>query len=412
MRSSLLRSTIRFAAAVGARQQQHLVAARAASFVAAGRVSPSSAIAAVQCRMLSSVPDQNDEGEEATEVDTTDGYAPTDPQEHGIDNAAEMYTPSADAAAAMEGTAPSLLDGMAERLGPLALLVRKPTMKAINLLKASEGNADAATQRIVMTGSPGTGKSFGLLHCMDYARKAGWAVAYVPQASLWSKRAQNLEHSTWKTGRVDQHTAAGKWLEGFRQWNEHILSEHTVQHPYTFGGNKEETSMDTTLLKLVDRGIDDDRFASDIVGIVLKELTSLSGTIPMLVAVDEYNAWSKGEFPQFKDFDGVAVTTERASLVRHFSKFVSGTSTMERGAVVLAEDPFWVDGDRLEQDPLLKDSARVRYPDFDKAEMASFVKHHRSVGWMAAEASAQTLETLTFLSKRNPRVLSELVQSM
>ena len=76
-------------------------------------------------------------------------------QEHGIDNAAEMYTPSADAAAAMEGTAPSLLDGMAERLGPLALLVRKPTMKAINLLKASAGNENAATQRIVMTGSPG-----------------------------------------------------------------------------------------------------------------------------------------------------------------------------------------------------------------------------------------------------------------
>lgn len=89
--------------------------------------------------------------------------------------------------------------------------------------------------------------------------------------------------------------------------------------------------MDTTLLKLVDRGIDDDRFASDIAGIVLKELKSLSSSIPMLVAVDEYNAWSKGEFPNFKDFDGLAVTTERASLLRHFGKFVSGTSTMQRG---------------------------------------------------------------------------------
>lgn len=214
------------------------------------------------------------------------------------------------------------------------------------------------------------------------------------------------------SGRVDQHTAAGIWLEGFRQWNEHILSEHTIQQPYTFGHNKEETSMDTTLLKLVDRGIDDDRFASDIAGIVLKELKSLSSSIPMLVAVDEYNAWSKGEFPNFKDFDGLAVTTERASLLRNFGKFVSGTSTMQRGAVMLAEDPFWVDGDRLVQDPSLRDSARVRYPDFDKAEMASFVKHHRSVGWMAAEASAQTLDTLTFLSKRNPRVVSELVQPM
>ena len=234
---------------------------------------------------------------------------------------------------------------------------------------------------------------------------------YVPHTLSPSTHSLSLSLPP-SSGRVDQHTAAGSWLKGFRQWNAHILSEHTVQHPYTFGGNKEETSMDTTLLKLVDRGIDDDRFASDIIGVVLKELTSLSGTIPMLVAVDEYNAWSKGEFPQFKDFDGAVVTTERASLLRHFHKFVSGASIMERGAVVLAEDPFWVDGDRLEQDPLLGVSARVRYPDFDKAEMASFVKHHRSVGWMAAEASTQTLETLTFLSNRNPRVLSELVQSM
>ena len=42
------------------------------------------------------------------------------------------------------------------------------------------------------------------------------------------------------SGRVDQHTAAGIWLEGFRQWNEHILSEHTIQQPYTFGHNKEK----------------------------------------------------------------------------------------------------------------------------------------------------------------------------
>ena len=77
-------------------------------------------------------------------------------REHGANNVAEMYTPSADVAATMEGTAPALLDGLAERLGDLAMLVRAPTMKAINLLKASEANTDAAAaQRIVMTGSAG-----------------------------------------------------------------------------------------------------------------------------------------------------------------------------------------------------------------------------------------------------------------
>jgi hypothetical protein len=41
-----------------------------------------------------------------------------------------MYKPTSEASAIMEATAPQLLEGMAEQLGELALLVRRPTMKA------------------------------------------------------------------------------------------------------------------------------------------------------------------------------------------------------------------------------------------------------------------------------------------
>ena len=75
MMRSAFRSAIRCGYAFGARQ--HCAASRAASFIAAGRVSSTgggAAVGAVQCRrrMLSNVADTN-------EVETSDGYAPTDP---------------------------------------------------------------------------------------------------------------------------------------------------------------------------------------------------------------------------------------------------------------------------------------------------------------------------------------------
>jgi hypothetical protein len=65
----------------------------------------------------------------------------------------------------------------------------------------------------------------------------------------------------------------------------------------------------------------DPSIACDVVGIVLKELRREGLGVPVLVAVDVYNAWMPSVFPKFLDFENRApVTRERASLIRHFLK--------------------------------------------------------------------------------------------
>jgi hypothetical protein len=65
----------------------------------------------------------------------------------------------------------------------------------------------------------------------------------------------------------------------------------------------------------------DPSIACDVVGIVLKELRREGLGVPVLVAVDVYNAWMPSVFPKFLDFESRApVTRERASLIRHFLK--------------------------------------------------------------------------------------------
>lgn len=368
----------------------------------------------VHHRTLSGVPAEEEEPAVAS-AGVPDVYASSDPTEHATETCGQMYKPTSEASAIMEATAPQLLEGMAEQLGELALLVRRPTMKVIAQLKEAANTGKPA--RVVVTGEQGTGKSFGLLHAMDYARSAGWAVAYVPQPSLWCNTPQNIEHSTWKPGhRIDQHTTAGQWLEGFKEWNAGWLGEHTVSAPYVFGATKEQTNMDTTLLKLVERGVDDDRFACDIVGIMFKELGALSAERPLLLAVDQYNTLLHPEFPQFKDFEGVALTPERATLLRAFRKLIApaadGEGAMQHGAMVLAEDPRFVSTDRISADPMLKGSVRVRYPVLDQTELHAFAQHYRAAGWMAANPTTATLETLSYLSNRNPKILSGLMQGM
>jgi hypothetical protein len=173
------------------------------------------------------------------------------------------------------------------------------------------------------------------------------------------------------------------------------------------------TALDTTLLKLVDRAIDDDRFATDTVGIVLKELLKLGQSSPLLVGIDAYNAWLSEDFPNFRDFEAAPMTAERAALIRHFNKFVTGAAGGAHvGAVVLVESQLFADEDVLAQDPQLSASTVVGYTNFDQSEFEAYVTQHYKSGWLSGTPRTKTLESLAFLTNRNPHRLAKLLQSM
>jgi hypothetical protein len=145
--------------------------------------------------------------------------------------------------------------------------------------------------------------------------------------------------------RLDQYAASARWLTQFVTQNGSTLANIKVSGSYEWDTPLNSSGLDTLqslaqfgITALDSNGEGDPTIACDVVGVVLKELRREDLGVPVLVAVDVYNAWLRESFPKFKDFDSVVVTRERASLIRHFLKITEAVDSrpIAAGAVVVA----------------------------------------------------------------------------
>lgn len=225
------------------------------------------------------------------------------------------------------------------------LMVRKPALEVINYLNQVADQKDAfPTLKFVLHGRNGCGKSSSMAHLMHYAGMKDWLLVHVPWAASWNRWNRNelndSERSTFsKEVRVDQPKNSITWLTRFKHQNEELIRRKDIRLKNTYTWNKREQSVPgDEMMSVVEFGMSRGKYATDVVGVVLKELKmgADGGDWRLMVAIDGVNAfWSTTNIQQDDDRTRFHPPGE-LSLVHFFKKLLR--SDWHNGAVVCSVD--------------------------------------------------------------------------
>uniref|UniRef100_UPI00358F19AA small ribosomal subunit protein mS29 isoform X2 n=1 Tax=Myxine glutinosa TaxID=7769 RepID=UPI00358F19AA len=255
----------------------------------------------------------------------------SDPAKHNQMHLGMYYTvPPEEFAVVFPQIRPNLYAQQVETFNEACIMIREPALEIIGYL--SSANYSLPATRYLIYGKKGSGKSITLNHVVHYCATQGWLTVHVPDAHLWVKNCRDMLPSTYRQGRYDQPTQAVNWLRKFRISNEKFLKEMKTQKAYTWT-KSEFTEEGTFLLDVLEKGIARPRVASDIVGMLFKELKqySLAKSVRMLVAVDGANSlWGRSVL---KKEDKSLIMTEELTLIWNLRKLIR--SDWSNGAIVL-----------------------------------------------------------------------------
>jgi len=207
-------------------------------------------------------------------------------------------------------------------------VVRDVTLNVLERLDAASQTSSANT-RIVLTGKPGSGKSFTLVQAVQYASSNNWIVFYFP-------RAINTVNSTTayvydaRTRTYVQSTYAYQTLHRFLTVNSAQLKELTTSTDITVE-KKPMIPKGTPLTELITLGVKDQTVAPTVLSTVLEELGKQT-KYPVLMAVDDFQSlYCKSAYrdPQFE-----RINSYHLSMPRLLLEYASGKKTFNKGAFI------------------------------------------------------------------------------
>ncbi|XP_069796674.1 small ribosomal subunit protein mS29 [Narcine bancroftii] len=294
--------------------------------------------------------------------------------------------------------------------GEACLMVRRPGLELVSYLKAA--NYSHPPVRYVIYGQKGCGKTLTLCHTVQYCAKRNWLVVHLVDAYQWVKHCKELLPSTYSQGRLDQPLEASTWLKNFRITNERFLAQLKTQRKYVWS-KREATEEGRPLGEVVDQGIARVKNASDVVGVLFKELKAqcLPNTYRMLVAVDGVNAlW--GPTTMRKE-DKSQVLPSELTLIHNLRKLVSNnwaggavvttlTQTGALGATHLSYLPH--DLLRKEGFDALDPFVPIKVGNYTQKEFESCYQYYVDRKWIQHEKALteEGKQELIFLSNSNP----------
>lgn len=231
------------------------------------------------------------------------------------------------------------------------VMVRKPAIDIINCMKNIDYTKGIV--KFVLYGKQGTGKTLTLAHVLHYGYKAGFLIVHVPWVGNWMRRSKEYCNSSSKEGNIDLPLDSAAWLIHFKNQNQHLLSnpELTISKDYQWS-KREVTSKGSTLLELIEHGINRAKFASDCIVNLAEEIKLLSsaGKCKTLVAVDGFNAFF---YPNIRIFTEKKepVHPNKVTLTEAFLNLTKWNWT--NGIAVLTVDELAIaEADQISHSPL------------------------------------------------------------
>ncbi|XP_066466352.1 small ribosomal subunit protein mS29 [Tiliqua scincoides] len=209
-------------------------------------------------------------------------------------------------------------------------MVRQPALELISYLKHT--NVAHPAVRYILYGEKSTGKTMALCHAIHYCARQDWLILHIPDAHRLVKNCKELLPSSYRKERFDQPLEASTWLKNFKIANERFLKEIKTQQKYMWG-KRDSTEEGSPLLDVVEQGLTRVKNASDVVGVVWKELKRQcpQGSFRLLVAVDGVNGlWGQ---TTLKKEDKSEISPEELTLVHNLRKMLA--NDWSGGAIVM-----------------------------------------------------------------------------
>merc|ERR1712146_96126 len=111
-----------------------------------------------------------------------------------------------------------------------------------------------------------------LSYAMHYCGKRGWLLLHLPWGAQLNRYSREVSQSAWKPARFDLPHVAADWLGYFRTLNLPLqqLDLRTTQE-YVWN-RREKAEEVSSLLEAIEFGLSRPKYASDVMGLILKEV--------------------------------------------------------------------------------------------------------------------------------------------
>lgn len=274
----------------------------------------------------------------------------TNPTNHDNAHLGRFYTvdPSLNKTLFHRKTMPKKFGEDIKAFTEMGLMIREPAVEVIGYLNKLD--TKKPVNRFVFYGELGAGKSTQLLHLLHYGHVNDFIVVHVPWVTDWFKKPKERSNSETKEGFLDINIDAAAWLIHFKTQNSDLLKKLDLKCSKEYVWSQREiTPADSTLLELVEHGINRVKFATDTIAVLFEELKqqSTEGKCRTMVAIDGFNAFFHPK--TVMKFDNkIKATPENITITQPFLSITQ--SDWSGGVVLLAVDKWALTAERMESD--------------------------------------------------------------
>lgn len=274
----------------------------------------------------------------------------SDPSKHDTKHLGRFYTISADAKKQLftYGGLPKRFLTQTKTFTETCLMVRQPAVEIINILNNT--NFNAPTNRLVLYGRDGAGRSLTMAHILHYGLVNDFVLVHVPWVPNWFKNPKETSNCLTKEGFFDINLDAAAWLIHFKTQNATILAKLDLKCSREYVWSKREsTSAGAPLTELIEHGINRIKFATDAICVLLDELKqqSTEGKCKTMVAIDGFNAFFHPK-TRILGERKLKVTTDKVTITAPFVNITK--CDWNNGVCLLIVDRIALTEDRMESE--------------------------------------------------------------
>lgn len=216
------------------------------------------------------------------------------PTNHKLEQIGQYYKMPSDIKKNLfaHGGLPKSFEEQSKTFTETCVMIRRPSLDIINCMKSI--NYEKPVVRFMLYGKKGSGKTLAMAHVIHYGLQSGFLVVHIPWVGNWMRRCKESSNSETKEGFINLNLDAAAWLLHFKTQNCNVLKNSEMRISKDYIWSKRESSLkDSTLLELIDHGINRVKYASDTIIALIEEVQILSngGKCKTLVAIDGFNAF-------------------------------------------------------------------------------------------------------------------------
>lgn len=347
----------------------------------------------------------------------------TDPTKHDAKHLGRFYTISPEVTKQLfaYGGLPKSFKTQTKTFAETCLMVREPAVEIIDLLNKT--NFNRPTNRFVLYGRDGVGRSLTLAHVLHYGLVNEFILVHVPWVGAWMKGPIETSNHPTKEGCIDINLDAAAWLLHFKTQNAKMLAKLDLKcsREYVWSAH-ESTAIGAPLTELIEHGINRVKFATDVVSVLLDELKeqSTEGKCKTMVAIDGFNLFFHTTTNIAGAFKQLKVKPDQVTITAPFLNITKWD--WNNGVCLLIVDRMAVGGmddARMDSELPMYQLGRkgfehldpfipIRVDNYNDEELHNCYEYYFDRNWISPEAPRLEQE-LGFLSGNNPYRFMKIV---